>query len=70
MFCLCIPKSDHSSVGTAYSTVSFVIHIFIQNFVSSSYYCSCYNYFHYNFLDYQNSHITATAATVTTASIN
>ena len=38
-------------MGTAYSTVSFVIHIFIQNFVSSSYYCSYYNYFHYNFLD-------------------
>ena len=30
LFCLYIPKSDYSSVGTAYSTVSFVIHIFIQ----------------------------------------
>ena len=44
-------KSDYSSVGTAYSTVSFVIHIFIQTFVSSSHYCSYYTYFHYNFLD-------------------
>ena len=38
--------------GTKGAKIVLGVSIFIQNFVSSSYYCSYYNYFHYNFLDY------------------
>ena len=63
LFCLYIPKSDYSSVGTTYSTVSFNPHLH-PHFVSSSNYL--YSYLPTSTTTssaYQNPHITATAAT-------
>ena len=50
LFCLYIPKSDYSSVGTTYSTVSFNPHLH-PNFVQAATTAApTTTYFHYNFL--------------------
>ena len=62
LFCLYIPKSDYSSVGTTYSTVSFNPHLH-PNFVQAATTAPTTTTSTTTSWTYQNSHFTATAVT-------